>query len=158
MQELLKKVTEGQVRTDLPQIRIGDTVQVFVKITEGNRQRVQMFEGTVIAMKNGKLPSATLTVRRISFGVGVEKTFMLNGPTIDTIKIVRHGKARRAKLFFLRNRVGKSAKLQEKLGIKDSATSTKKEAVVETAVEEVAVDAVVAEETVSEEVASPAAE
>ena len=115
MKELLKHVNEPQIRKGLPKLQVGDLVQVYVKIKEGNRERVQMFDGTIIAMKNGNTISATFTVRKIASGVGVEKTFMVNSPSIDKIKIVRHGKVRRAKLYYLRDRVGKAAKVQERI-------------------------------------------
>lgn len=112
--DIIKQITADQIRTDLPKLQIGDTAKVFVKVREGNRERVQMFEGAIIAMKNGGI-SETFTVRRVSYGVGVERTFLLNSPNIDKIEIVRHGKVRRAKLYYLRDRVGKAAKIKEKL-------------------------------------------
>ncbi|GHV16718.1 50S ribosomal protein L19 [Clostridia bacterium] len=115
MRALVESVTAEQLRTDLPVIAVGDTVEVYVKIKEGTRERVQMFDGTVIAMKNGKRISATFTVRRIAYGVGVEKSFLYNSPTIEKIVVVRHGRVRRAKLYYLRDRVGKAAKIKEKL-------------------------------------------
>ncbi len=98
----------------VPTAQIGDTVRVHVKIKEGSRERIQVFEGTVIAKKHGGI-AETITVRRVSFGVGVEKVFPVHAPTVEKIELVRHGKARRAKLYYLRGRVGKSAKLEEKL-------------------------------------------
>ncbi len=98
----------------VPTAQIGDTVRVHVKIKEGSRERIQVFEGTVIAKKHGGI-AETITVRRVSFGVGVEKVFPVHAPTVEKIELVRHGKARRAKLYYLRARVGKSAKLEEKL-------------------------------------------
>lgn len=98
----------------VPTAQIGDTVRVHVKIKEGSRERIQVFEGTVIAKKHGGI-AETITVRRISFGIGVEKVFPVHAPTVEKIELVRHGKARRAKLYYLRGRVGKSAKLEEKL-------------------------------------------
>ena len=99
---------------NVPTAQIGDTVRVHVKIKEGSRERIQVFEGTVIAKKHGGI-AETITVRRISFGIGVEKVFPVHAPTVEKIELVRHGKARRAKLYYLRDRVGKSAKLEEKL-------------------------------------------
>ena len=110
IQELNKKTLERQ----LPQVLVGDTVRVHVKVTEGSRERIQIFEGTVIAKKHGGIEE-TVTVRRISYGVGVEKVFPVHSPSIDTIEVVRHGQVRRAKLYFLRDRVGKGAKVKEKL-------------------------------------------
>ena len=128
MKELLKLVNENQNRKDLPQLKVGDLVEVYVKIKEGNRERVQMFDGTIIAIKGGSSISATFTVRKIASGVGVEKTFMFNSPSIDRIKVVRHGKVRRAKLYYLRERVGKAAKIQEKIVNKTALkTETKEE-------------------------------
>ena len=111
---ILNEIGKEQLRTDLPQVNIGDTVHVFIKVKEGTRERVQMFEGTVISRKHGGI-SETFTVRRVSYGVGVEKTFLLNSPNIDRIAVIRKGKVRRAKLYYLRDRVGKAAKVKEKL-------------------------------------------
>ncbi len=112
--DILNAITKDQIRTDLPELKIGDTVKVYIKVKEGNRERVQLFEGTLIARKHGGI-SETITVRRIASGVGVEKVFPLNSPNIDRIEIVRHGKVRRAKLYYLRDRVGKAAKVKEQL-------------------------------------------
>ena len=112
--DILTQITQEQIRTDLPKLEIGDTIKVFVKVKEGNRERVQMFEGTVIKKNHGGIQE-TFTVRRVSYGVGVERTFPVNSPKIDHIEIVRHGKVRRAKLYYLRDRVGKAAKVKEKL-------------------------------------------
>ena len=112
--DILTQITQEQIRTDLPALEIGDTVKVFVKVKEGNRERIQMFEGTVIKKNHGGIQE-TFTVRRVSYGVGVERTFPLNSPKIDNIEIVRHGKVRRARLYYLRDRVGKAAKVKEKL-------------------------------------------
>lgn len=112
--DILSQITQEQIRTDLPKIEIGDTVKVYVKVKEGNRERIQMFEGTVIKKNHGGIQE-TFTVRRVSYGVGVERTFPLNTPKIDSIEVVRHGKVRRAKLYYLRDRVGKAAKVKEKL-------------------------------------------
>lgn len=111
---ILEQITQEQIRTDLPAIAIGDTVRVYVKVKEGNRERVQMFEGTVIKKNHGGIQEV-FTVRRISYGVGVERTFPINSPNIDKIEVVRHGRVRRAKLYYLRDRVGKAAKVREKL-------------------------------------------
>lgn len=111
---LVSKIGQEQIRTDLPQLNVGDTARVYVKVKEGARERVQMFEGTIIQKKHGGIQE-TFTVRRVSYGVGVEKSFPVNSPNIDHIDIVRKGKVRRAKLFYLRDRVGKSAKVKERL-------------------------------------------
>ena len=101
-------------RTDLPKLEIGDTVRVFVKVVEGSRERLQNFEGVVIKMQGGGVRK-TFTVRRVSYGVGVERTFPYNSPRIGRIEVVRHGKVRRAKLYYLRDRVGKAAKVVERI-------------------------------------------
>ena len=112
--DILQQITQEQIRTDLPKMEIGDTVKVYVKVKEGNRERVQMFEGTVIKKNHGGIQE-TFTVRRLSYGVGVERTFPVNSPKIERIEVVRHGKVRRAKLYYLGDRVGKAAKVKEKL-------------------------------------------
>ncbi len=112
--DILQQITQEQIRKDLPELLIGDTVRVYVKVKEGNRERVQMFEGTVIKKNHGGIQE-TFTVRRISYGVGVERTFAINSPKIDRIEVVRHGRVRRAKLYYLRDRAGKAAKVREKL-------------------------------------------
>ena len=100
------------MRTDLPELSIGDTVKVYFKVIEGNKERLQVFEGIIIAFRHGSIRE-TMTVRKISGGIGVERTFPLHSPKIDHIDVVRHGKVRRAKLYYLRERSGKSAKLAE---------------------------------------------
>lgn len=103
-----------QLKTELPKFEIGDTVVVHNKIVEGTRERIQLFEGTVIAKRNGGI-SETFTVRRIAYGVGVEKTFPLHSPKVAKIEVIRHGKVRRAKLYYVRDRVGKAAKVKEQI-------------------------------------------
>lgn len=112
MSNIINVIEQENLRTDLPVIAIGDTVKVWVKIKEGTRERLQAFEGILIARKNGSVRE-TFTVRRLSFGIGVERTFPLHSPMIDHIDVIRHGKVRRAKLYYLRDRVGKAAKLKE---------------------------------------------
>ena len=112
--DLVKVLAEQQIKTDLPVLKIGDTVKVHQKIKEGNRERIQIFEGTIIAMKHSGI-NKSVTVRPISYGVGVEKTFPVHSPNIAKFEVVRNGKVRRAKLYYLRGRVGKAAKVQEKL-------------------------------------------
>ena len=112
--DLIKALTNEQLKENVPVINVGDTVRVHNKIKEGSRERIQIFEGTVIA-KNGGGISETFTVRRISYGVGVEKTFPVHSPNVDKVEIVRVGKVRRAKLYYLRDRVGKSSKVKEKI-------------------------------------------
>lgn len=110
----LQVFTDKNMKESAPTALVGDTVRVHIRVKEGNRERIQVFEGIVIARKHGGI-AETLTVRRISFGVGVEKVFPVHAPSVEKIELVRHGKVRRAKLYYLRDRVGKSAKLQEKL-------------------------------------------
>ncbi|MBE6903700.1 MAG: 50S ribosomal protein L19 [Ruminococcaceae bacterium] len=112
MQDIIRSFTSEQIKNDLSQIVIGNTVRVHVKIKEGNRERIQVFEGTIIARKGGGV-SETFTVRRIASGVGVERTFPIHSPKIEKIETVRKGKVRRAKLYYLRDRVGKAAKVKE---------------------------------------------
>ena len=112
--DLVKVLAEQQIKSDLPELKVGDTVKVHQKIKEGNRERIQLFEGTVIA-KNGGGISETFTVRRVSYGCGVEKTFPLHSPNVVKVETVRCGKVRRAKLYYLRGRVGKASKVKEKM-------------------------------------------
>ena len=110
--EIIKSIEAEQLKAEVPEFSVGDTVKVYGKIKEGNRERIQIFEGTVIKRQNGS-NRETFTVRKLSNGVGVEKTWPLHSPIIDKIEVVRKGKARRAKLFYLRERVGKAAKVKE---------------------------------------------
>ncbi len=112
--DLMKAFNEKQLTKEAPAVEVGDTVRVHVKVKEGSRERIQVFEGIVIAKKHGGIEE-TITVRRISYGVGVEKVFPLHSPSIDHIEAVRHGYVRRAKLYYLRDRIGKAAKIREKL-------------------------------------------
>ena len=112
---LLQAFTNEQLKSEAPVINIGDTIRVHNKIKEGNRERIQMFEGTVIAKHGGGI-SETFTVRRISYGVGVEKTFPIHSPNVEKVDIIRVGKIRRAKLYYLRDRVGKASKVKERIG------------------------------------------
>ena len=114
MNEVIKSIEKKQLKENVPEIAIGDTVRVFVKVVEGNRERLQAFEGVVIARKGGGL-SETFTVRRVSYGVGVERVFPVHSPNVKAVKVVRQGRVRRAKLYYLRNRVGKAAKVKEQL-------------------------------------------
>lgn len=113
MNEIIRSLEREQLRSDIPEFRVGDTVRVFVKVVEGSRERLQAFEGTVIARRNGSVRE-TFTVRRVSYGIGVERTFPLHSPRVAKIEVVRHGKVRRAKLYYLRERSGKAAKIKEK--------------------------------------------
>ena len=110
----IQAFTNEQLKKDVPVIRVGDTVRVYNKIKEGNRERTQLCEGLVISKKNGGI-SETFTVRRIAYGVGVEKTFPLHSPNVEKVEIVRTGKVRRAKLYYIRERVGKAAKVKERI-------------------------------------------
>lgn len=112
--DALKMIAADSIKENRPQFKIGDTVRVHVNIREGERERVQMFEGTVIA-KRGSGVSETFTVRRVSYGVGVERVFPVNSPNVKGVDVVRNGKIRRAKLYYLRDRVGKAAKVKEQI-------------------------------------------
>ena len=112
MNEIIKKIEAEQLKADAPEFRVGDTVRVYGKIKEGNRERIQVFEGVVLK-KQGGSSRATFTVRKNSNGIGVEKTWPLHSPSVEKVEVIRHGKVRRAKLNYLRGRVGKSAKVKE---------------------------------------------
>ena len=112
MSEIIRSIEQAQLRSDLPSFNVGDTLRVFVKVVEGSRERLQAFEGTVIAKRNGS-SRETFTVRRVSYGIGVERTFPLHSPRVDHIEVIRRGKVRRAKLYYLRNLQGKAAKIKE---------------------------------------------
>ena len=112
MTDIIKEIEDAQLKKDIAEFGIGDTIKVYAKVIEGTRERVQVFEGTVLKRQNGGIRE-TFTVRKFSNGVGVEKTWPLHSPIIDKIEVVRKGKVRRAKLFYLRNRVGKAAKVKE---------------------------------------------
>ena len=113
--DIVKSIEHEQLKNKIPVLNIGDTVRVHVRIKEGNRERIQVFEGIIIKKQGGGL-NETFTVRRISYGVGVEKTFLVHSPLVEKVEVVRVGKARRAKLYYLRDRVGKAAKTKEKVG------------------------------------------
>ena len=112
MNEIIRSIEEAQLKKSVPSVRIGDTVKVEVKVVEGTRERLQAYEGVVIARRNGSCRE-TFTVRRTSYGVGVERTFPLHSPRVDSITVTRKGKVRRAKLYYLRERSGKAAKVKE---------------------------------------------
>jgi large subunit ribosomal protein L19 len=112
MSEIIRSIEREQLRTDRPKFNVGDTVRVFVKVVEGSRERLQAFEGTVMAKRNGSVRE-TFTVRRVSYGIGVERTFPLHSPRVDSIQVIRRGKVRRAKLYYLRSLSGKAAKIKE---------------------------------------------
>ena len=110
---VLDEITQDQIRTDIPELAPGDTVKVSARVIEGTRERVQVFEGTVMRLRSGGI-QRSITVRRIASGVGVERTFKVNSPRIEKIEVVRHGQARHAQLYFLRKRIGKAATLRER--------------------------------------------
>ena len=112
--DLIKELNKETLANETPRVQIGDTVRVHVKVKEGSRERIQVFEGTVIAKRHGGIEE-TITVRRISYGIGVEKVFPVHSPNVVKVETVRKGRVRRAKLYYLRGRVGKAAKIQEKL-------------------------------------------
>ena len=130
MQDLIKAVEQTQLRTDLPDVEVGDHVEVSLRITEGSRERIQVFEGTVIA-RDGKGLSETITVRRVAYGTGVERVLPLHSPKIADIKVTRKGVTRRSKLYYLRDRVGKRARLRESLKTRVAKSDEAKEAAVE---------------------------
>ena len=123
--DLIRTLTDAQMKSDLPEIKTGDTVKVSAKVVEGNRERIQVFEGTVMRLRGGGL-GLNITVRRIASGVGVERTFKVHSPRIEKIEVVRHGVSNRAQLYFLRDRVGKQSSLRER---RDSVTDIAKNAV-----------------------------
>lgn len=112
--DALATIVGGQLKSELPVVNIGDTVKVHVKIKEGDRERIQVFEGTVIARRGGGI-SESFTVRRVSYGVGVERVFPIHSPNVEKVVVVRRGKVRRSKLYYLRSRSGKAAKVKEKI-------------------------------------------
>ena len=144
--DIIKSIEHEQLKNRIPVLTVGNTVKVHVKVKEGNRERIQVFEGIIIKKQGGGL-NATFTVRKISYGVGVEKTFLVHSPMVEKVEVVRVGKARRAKLYYLRDRVGKASKTKEKLGarIENKEIILKEELVEEPVVENSDV-AVVAEE------------
>ena len=156
--DILKSIEHEQLKNKIPDLHVGDTVRVHAKIKEGSRERIQVFEGIIIKKQGGGV-NATFTVRRISYGVGVEKTFLIHSPNVEKVEVVRVGKARRAKLYYLRDRVGKAAKTKEKVGarivtneivVKEEVVPGELDAVeetVETVAEEPAVEEVKTEAT-----------
>ena len=143
--DIIKSIEHEQLKNTIPDLKVGNTVRVHVKIKEGNKERIQVFEGIIIKKQGGGV-NATFTVRKISYGVGVEKTFLIHSPLVEKVEVVRVGKARRAKLYYLRDRVGKAAKTKEDIG----ARIETKEIVIKGAETE--------EAPVAEEVATPAVE
>ncbi len=149
--DIINSIEHEQLKNKVPDIRVGNTVRVHQRIKEGNRQRIQVFEGIVIKKQNGGL-NETFTVRRVAYGVGVEKTFLLHSPLIEKVETVRVGKARRAKLYYLRDRLGKAAKTKENVGarIENKEIVLKEEMPATEEVEEVKAEATVAEAPVTE--------
>jgi len=150
--DVIKSIEHEQLKSKVPDIKVGDTIRVHQRIKEGNRERIQVFEGIVIKKQNGGL-NETFTVRRVAYGVGVEKTFLIHSPLVEKVELVRVGKVRRAKLYYLRDRVGKAAKTKENLGarIENKEITVKEELVEEVAPEEapaVETETPVVEETV----------
>lgn len=138
--DIIKSIEHEQLKNKIPELRVGNTVKVHQRIKEGNRERVQVFEGIIIKKQGGGV-NATFTVRKIAYGVGVEKTFMVHSPMVEKVELVRVGKARRAKLYYLRDRVGKSAKTKENTGaVIENREITIKEEIVEVPAVEVPVE------------------
>ena len=115
----IKAIENEQLRANPLELNIGDTVKVHVKIKEGNRERIQVFEGTIIKRQRGG-SNETFTVRRVAYGTGVERTFLVNSPKVEKVEIVRHGKVRRAKLYYLRDRIGKATKVKEDITVRNN--------------------------------------
>lgn len=136
--DIIKSIEHEQLKNKIPELRVGNTVRVHVRIKEGNKERIQVFEGTIIKVQGGGV-NQTFTVRKISYGVGVEKTFLVHSPLVEKVELVRVGKARRARLFYLRDRLGKAAKTKEKIGarIENREITIKEEVAEKPAVEEV---------------------
>ena len=134
--DIIKSIEHEQMKNKIPDLRVGNTVKVHVRVKEGNRERIQIFEGIIIKVQGGGI-NKTFTVRRIASGVGVEKTFLVHSPAVEKVEVTRVGKARRAKLFYLRDRLGKSAKTKEKVGARiETNEIVVKEEAVEAAPEE----------------------
>ena len=148
--DIIKSIEHEQLKNKIPELKVGNTVKVHVRIKEGNKERIQIFEGIIIKVQGGGL-NQTFTVRKTSYGVGVEKTFLVHSPLVEKVELVRVGKARRAKLFYLRDRVGKSAKTKEQIGARiEDKEITIKEDIDQEPVEETV------EETSAEETTTPA--
>ncbi|MBR2787261.1 MAG: 50S ribosomal protein L19 [Clostridia bacterium] len=156
--DIIKSIEHEQMKNKIPALKVGDTVKVHQRIKEGNRERIQVFEGIIIKKQGGGV-NATFTVRRVAYGVGVEKTFLVHSPMVEKVELVRVGKARRAKLYYLRDRLGKSAKTKEDIGARiENKEITIKEDIVEAPVEETTATEEVATATVEAPVAEVATE
>lgn len=151
--DIIKSIEHEQLKNKIPELKIGDTVKVHQRIKEGNRERIQIFEGIIIKKQGGGV-NATFTVRKIAYGVGVEKTFLVHSPMVEKVEVVRVGKARRAKLYYLRDRVGKAAKTKENTGAR---IENKEITIKEDKVEEVPVE-VAPEEAPAVETETPVVE
>ena len=149
--DIIKSIEHEQLKNKIPDLHVGDTIRVHQRIKEGNRERIQVFEGIIIKKQGGGV-NETFTVRKISYGVGVEKTFLVHSPLVEKVEVVRVGKARRAKLYYLRDRVGKASKTKELVGarIENKEIVIKEDLVEEAPVAEPAVEEVKAEETAAE--------
>lgn len=136
--DIIKSIEHEQLKNKIPDLHVGDTIRVHQRIKEGNRERIQVFEGIIIKKQGGGV-NATFTVRRVAYGVGVEKTFLIHSPMVEKVEVVRVGKARRAKLYYLRDRIGKAAKTKENLGarIENKEITVKEELTEEPVAEEV---------------------
>ena len=145
--DIIKSIEHEQLKNKIPELKVGNTVKVHVRIKEGNKERIQVFEGIIIKVQGGGL-NQTFTVRKTSYGVGVEKTFLVHSPLVEKVELVRVGKARRAKLYYLRDRVGKSAKTKEQVGarIEDKEIIVKEDLTEEPSKEETVENNVIAEE------------
>ena len=164
--DIIKSIEHEQLKSKIPELKVGNTVRVHVRIKEGNKERIQVFEGIIIKKQGGGV-NATFTVRKTSYGVGVEKTFLVHSPLVEKVELVRVGKARRAKLYYLRDRVGKAAKTKEKIGarienkeiiVKEDLTEEPVEETVSEIVETPAVEEIKNEEVAEEKVEAPAVE
>ena len=165
--DIIKSIEHEQMKNKIPELKVGNTVKVHVRVKEGNRERIQVFEGIIIKVQGGGV-NQTFTVRRISYGVGVEKTFLVHSPNVEKVEVTRVGKARRAKLFYLREKLGKAAKTKEQVGARIETNeivlkeemAESKETPVEEAAEEVAEEVTPQEEApvAEEKVEAPAEE
>ena len=120
--DIIKSIEHEQMKNKIPELKVGNTVKVHVRVKEGNRERIQVFEGTIIKVQGGGV-NQTFTVRKTSYGVGVEKTFLVHSPAVEKVEVTRVGKARRAKLYYLRDRVGKATRVKAKITSKEEATT-----------------------------------
>ena len=156
--DIIKSIEHEQLKNKIPELKVGNTVRVHVRIKEGNKERIQVFEGIIIKVQGGGV-NKTFTVRKISYGVGVEKTFLVHSPLVEKVELVRVGKARRARLFYLRDRVGKAAKTKEQIGARiEDKEITVKATIEEEPVVEEKVEAPVEEAKTVETEATPVEE